>query len=99
MNFENRKVAIEAALFVESLCGHILQHKIGLPMNSTTKSFGNTSKALSQSAKVELMRDLGIINNTIYNKFMLIMTVRNQFAHNYNCSEFSNLNSNITMVR
>lgn len=95
MEFENRRIAIEAALFVESLCGNILQHKIGLPMNIETKSFGNTGQALSQSAKVELMRELAIIDKVVYNKFRIIMSVRNQFVHNYDCDKFSDLKQSI----
>lgn len=57
--FENRQIAIEKNLFVESLTSKLIKHMMGLDLLGSTKSLDNKSSSISLRAKIDLLTDCG----------------------------------------
>lgn len=57
-------------------------------LKDTSKSFGNTSKALSFENKLNLMLDIASITKDERERFTWLQEMRNQFAHNDACISY-----------
>lgn len=69
----------------------IIKHLIGININEETRSLDNKSSALSLKSKVDLLYDTKKLDKKHYSNILHIMSIRNQFAHNYQCNDFSDL--------
>lgn len=89
--FKNRQIAIEKALFFESLTSKLIKHMMGLELLGSTKSLDNKSSSISLRAKIDLLVDCGKIDKLTYANLLHIISIRNQFAHNFECNNFEDL--------
>lgn len=89
--FENRQIAIEKTLAIEALTSKLIKHMFGLDLHGSTKSLDNKSSSISLKAKIDLLSDCGKIDKETYTNLQHIISIRNQFAHNYECDNFSDL--------
>lgn len=89
--FENRQIAIEKTLFVESLTSKLIKHMMGLDLLGSTKSLDNKSSSISLRTKIDLLTDCGKIDKLTYVNLLHIISIRNQFAHNFECNNFEDL--------
>lgn len=91
ISFENRQIAITKVLRLEHLSSMLVKNLIGISVNKKTKSLDNKSSALSLKSKLDLLLDTDKINKETYKYLLLILSIRNQFAHNYSCNNFKDL--------
>jgi len=89
--FENRQIAIERTLFIESLTSKLIKHMMGLDLHGSTKTLDNKSSSISLRAKIDLLNDCGKIDKQTYTNLLHIISIRNQFAHNFECDNFEDL--------
>ncbi len=89
--FENRQIAIEKTLAIEALTSKLIKHMFGLDLYGSTKSLDNKSSSISLKAKIDLLSDCGKIDKQTYTNLQHIISIRNQFAHNFECDNFSDL--------
>src|SRR5689334_17789694 len=89
--FENRQIAIEKTLLIESLTSKLIKHLIGLDLYGDTKSLDNKSSSISLKSKIDLLSDCGMIDKESYSILLHIISIRNQFAHNFECDYFEDL--------
>lgn len=89
--FENRQIAIEKTLFVELLTSKLIKHMMGLDLDGNTKTLDNKSSSMSLRAKIDLLSDCGKIDKQTYTNLIHIISIRNQFAHNFECNNFDDL--------
>ncbi|MDI3319112.1 hypothetical protein [Pinibacter soli] len=80
---------IEDAVSLEEIVSLILASLLGIEKD-TSKSFGNTSQALSFNSKINLLTDLKSIEKDSAAKFVHFAQIRNQFAHNVYAINFVN---------
>ena len=90
-SFENRQVVIEKTLFVESLTSKLIKHMMGLELYGNTKTLDNKSSSISLRAKIDLLMDCGKLDKQTYSNLLHIISIRNQFAHNFECDYFADL--------
>lgn len=91
MHFKNRQIAIEHTLKIESITSLVIKHLIGISITHPTKSLDNKSSSLSLKTKIDLLIDCKKIDVECYSACLQMMSIRNQFAHNYYCNDFSDL--------
>lgn len=89
--FENRQIAIEKTLFIELLTSKLIKHMMGLDLDGNTKTLDNKSSSISLRAKIDLLMDCGKIDKQNYTNLLHIISIRNQFAHNFECNNFEDL--------
>ena len=89
--FKNRQIAIEKTLFVESLTSKLIKHMMGLDIYGNTKTLDNKSSSISLRSKIDLLMDCGKIDKPTYINLLHIISIRNQFAHNFECDNFEDL--------
>ncbi len=89
--FENRQIAIEKTLFIESLTSKLIKHLIGLELDGETRSLDNKSSSISLKSKIDLLSDCGKIDKQTYSVLLHVISIRNQFAHNFECNYFEDL--------
>lgn len=89
--FQNRQIAIKKKLFVESLTSKLMKHMMGLDLHGSTKALDNKSSSLSLRAKIDLLSDCGKIDKFTYTNLLHIISIRNQFARNFECDNFEDL--------
>lgn len=89
--FENRQIAIEKTLFIESLTSKLIKHMMGLDLDGNTKTLDNKSSSISLRAKIDLLSDCGKIDKQTYANLLHVISIRNQFAHNFECDNFEDL--------
>jgi len=89
--FANRQIAIEKTLIIESLTSKLIKHLIGLDLYGDTKALDNKSSSISLRAKIDLLTDCGKIDKQTYSNLLHIISIRNQFAHNFECNNFEDL--------
>mgnify|MGYP000220995066 CR=1 FL=1 len=85
---ETRSQVVDQAVKVEHFVNSILATLLGIEKRDS-KSFGNTSSALSFSAKINLLLDLGILEHKYKSKILAFLELRNQFVHNLEVAEIS----------
>lgn len=67
-----------------------------LELNTKTSlTLGNKSTTLAFKSKIELLIDIGVLQNTSKGKFLKFMEIRNQFAHNISVESFTTCFENI----
>jgi hypothetical protein len=89
--FENRQLAIEKTLILEDLTSKLIKHLIGLDLYEKTKTLDNKSSSISLRSKIDLLTDCGKIDKQTYSNLLHIISIRNQFAHNFECNNFEDL--------
>ena len=85
---ETRSQVVDQAVKIEHFVNSILAQLLGIE-KLDSKSFGNTSSALSFSAKINLLLDLGILKPEHKLKILVFSEIRNQFVHNLEVKEIS----------
>lgn len=86
LGLDNRKIVLKYSLYIEDHVSTFLEMLLKIEPGS--KSFGNSSYALSFNAKLLLMFDMDIIDKEERIKLETFMAIRNQFMHNSNCTTF-----------
>lgn len=87
---EDRSLVLHVSTQVETYINIILQTALGLSGKETI-SFGDTSKALPFINKIRLFMDYGVLKKEQQNRFIKLMEIRNQFAHNSKIKNFEDL--------
>ena len=85
-----RLCVIENCIFIEET----ISWTLGVILNidwKQSKSFGFTSSALSFNQKVHIIMDLKGIETEEHKRFITLMNIRNQFAHNSHIQTFENV--------
>ncbi|TVZ47449.1 hypothetical protein [Olleya sp. Hel_I_94] len=90
-DFKYRQLAIEKTLKIESITSFLIKNIIGLALNQETKTLSNKSSSLSLKSKIDLLYDCKKITKEEYSSLLHIISIRNQFAHNYDCQRFEDL--------
>jgi hypothetical protein len=78
--WEFRKELLEAALLVEGITSALLKQLLGI-QNQESKVFGRSGAAMPFSMKIELLMEVGMLEEAMRNKMKLFMELRNQAAH------------------
>src|ERR1035437_2775448 len=78
----SRAFVVEMSVKIEHLLNVIISQLLGVKPEET-RSFGNSSHALSFNAKANLLLDLNYLNKEQRQKFQIFMEVRNKFANIY----------------
>jgi hypothetical protein len=89
--FTNRQLAIEKTLIIEALTSKLIKHLLGLDLDGKTRSLDNKSSSISLRSKIDLLTDAGKIDKVTYTNLLHIISIRNQFAHNFECNNFEDL--------
>lgn len=89
-NESTRTSILNISLFIENKTSSILCALLDIERKES-KSFGNTSQALSFNAKVNLLLDLNVLNSDEVKLLNSFMYIRNQFVHNISVSSFVNV--------
>jgi hypothetical protein len=89
--FANRQLAIEKTLIIEALTSKLIKHLLGLDLDGKTKSLYNKSSSISLKSKIDILTDAGKIDKVTYTNLLHIISIRNQFAHNFECNNFEDL--------
>ncbi|WP_299367387.1 hypothetical protein [Winogradskyella sp.] len=97
-DFTYRQLAIEKTLKIESITSMLIKNIIGLAINEETKTLSNKSSSLSLKSKVDLLYDCKKINKEEYSILLHILSIRNQFAHNFDCKKFEDLPNYISGI-
>lgn len=98
INIELRGFILQHAIRQEALTSAILKI-IFRTLKDKTKTLGNNSGNLTFKNKIDLLYDFGDIEKKDYTHFEKLLAIRNQFAHNSNCTSFVKLkeeNSKLT---
>jgi hypothetical protein len=80
---------LNLSLHMERLSSIFLAALFRIDM-SESKSFGNTSSALSFNQKITLLSDIKAIPKDSKKKFEYFMSIRNQFMHNIDADNYIN---------
>jgi hypothetical protein len=86
-NISSRAFVVEMSVKIEHILNLIIAQLLGVKSDET-RSFGNSSQALSFNAKANLLLDLNYLNKEQIDKFQIFMEVRNKFAHIYAIDTF-----------
>lgn len=86
-NISSRAFVVEMSVKIEHILNIIIAQLLGVKPDET-RSFGNSSQALSFNAKANLLLDLNYLNKEQIDKFQIFMEVRNKFAHIYAIDTF-----------
>ncbi|WP_296320565.1 hypothetical protein [Winogradskyella sp.] len=90
-DFTYRQLAIEKTLRIESITSFLIKNIIGLALNQETKTLSNKSSSLSLKSKIDLLYDCQKLTKKDYSNLLHILSIRNQFAHNFDCNKFEDL--------
>lgn len=83
-----RNKIVSSSLKLEKLVTLLLVDLLDIDAN-TSATLGNKSSSLSFKSKVELLIDIGVLEQKPKNKFLKLMEIRNQFAHNISVNSFT----------
>lgn len=64
---------------------------MGLDLDGDTKTLDNKSSSISLRAKIDLLMDCGKIDKQTYTNLLHVISIRNQFAHNFESNNFEDL--------
>ncbi len=79
---EARLEILRTSLLVEKFVTSFLALLIGIEDQDNSKTLGNKSTSLSFNQKIDILIDMGALNNLEKKKFQTFMEIRNQFMHN-----------------
>ena len=97
-NLSPRAFTVETSVKIEHILNVIMAQLLGVK-HEDTKSFGNSSQALSFNAKANLLLDLNYLNKEQRLKFQIFMENRNKFAHIHSVDTLKNvLNRQIIII-
>jgi hypothetical protein len=85
-----RTSILNISLFIEDKTSAILCELLDINRKES-KSFGNTSQALSFNDKVNLLLELNVLNSDDVKLLNSFMYIRNQFIHNISVTSFVNV--------
>jgi hypothetical protein len=86
-NLSPRAFVVEISVKIEHILNLIMGQLLGVK-HENTRSFGNSSQALSFNAKANLLLDLNYLDKENVLKFQIFMEIRNKFAHVYSIDTF-----------
>ncbi len=86
-NLSPRAFTVEMSVKIEHILNVIMAQLLAVK-HEDTKSFGNSSQALSFNAKANLLLDLNYLNKEQRLKFQIFMEIRNKFAHIHSVDTF-----------
>ncbi|MBA4259791.1 MAG: hypothetical protein C0446_11560 [Chitinophaga sp.] len=86
-NLSPRAFTVEMSVKIEHILNVIMAQLLGVK-HEGTKSFGNSSQALSFNAKANLLLDLNYLDKEQRLKFQIFMEIRNKFAHLHSVDTF-----------
>lgn len=86
-NLPSRAFVVEMSVKIEHILNLIMAQLLGVK-HEETRSFGNSSQALSFNAKANLLLDLNYLDKEHGQKFQIFMEIRNKFAHVYSVDTF-----------
>lgn len=86
---EVRNLMFTKSLALEKYMSMFLAEILDVEDHLMTKSFGNTSSALTFNHKLNLFADLGYIEKNDKTRLHVFAEIRNLFAHNFECVTFS----------
>lgn len=89
-NIDLRSYVLNLALSVEELSTLIVKSLLR-KVKTDSKTLGNKSSSLTLKNKIDILYDLGDLENKTYNKIIRFMEIRNQFIHNPECNSFTDL--------
>ena len=89
-NIELRGKVLEDSLNLEKLALDVIKSVLRIFKNDT-KAFSNKSSSLSFKNKIDLLHDIGELDDVKYVHFVKFMEIRNQFVHNHECNSFEDL--------
>lgn len=87
LNMRLRSYVLEHSIRLEGISASIVKSLLRI-LKDKTKTLSNKSSSLSFKNKIDLLHDLGDIDDLDYNHLIKFMEIRNQFAHNHECSSF-----------
>ena len=98
LNLKLRTRILELSLQLENRLSEILSILFNIEKD-TSKTLAYSSKALTFKTKVDILRDLGMFNdypyskkyNIVYNDLIFFMEVRNQFMHNLEANNITDV--------
>lgn len=73
---------LKTALMLEEMVSVFLASILGVKNIKESLSFSNKGSALSFNQKINLLIDIGALNNDTRGKYQTFMEIRNQFMHN-----------------
>lgn len=86
-NLSPRAFVVEMSVKIEHILNLIMGQLLRVK-HENTRSFGNSSQALSFNAKANLLLDLNYLDIENVLKFQIFMEIRNKFAHVYSIDTF-----------
>ncbi len=98
LNMRLRSFVLEHSIRQERTSANIIKSLLRIVKNKT-KTLGNKTSSLSFKNKIDLLHDLEEIDDEMYKHLVKFMEIRNQFAHNHECSSLLKLkgaNSELT---
>lgn len=90
IGIEKRKFILTISLLVEDFTSLFLSGLLDIENYQKSKSFGNKSSNLSFSQKINLLIDIGAMEDDDRKKFITFMEIRNQFMHNLDANNYEN---------
>lgn len=79
---DKRKVILGYALTVEGFTSIFLASLLDIKNAKESRTLGNKNSALSFNQKIDLLIDIGALDDNVKAKFVTFMELRNQFMHN-----------------
>ncbi len=86
-NLSPRAFTVEMSVKIEHILNVIMAQLLGVK-HEDTKSFGNSSQALSFNSKANLLLDLNYLDKELRLKFQIFIEIRNKFAHLHSVDTF-----------
>lgn len=91
-NIELRSYVLNLALSIEDLSTQITKSLLR-KVKPDSKTLDNKSSSLSLKNKIDMLYDIGDFDKKTYTKVLKFMEIRNQFIHNPECNNFTDLES------
>lgn len=89
-NENTRLCVIENCIFIEETISKTIGTLLGIDWEYS-KSLGSSSSSLSFNQKVHIIMDLKGIDKEDHKRFLTLMSIRNQFAHNSKIISFNDV--------
>jgi len=86
---------LQYSLMVENFSSIFLSTLLDITEYKESKSLGNKSGNLSFNQKIDLLIDIQAIEKKEKSKFLIFMSIRNQFMHNIDADSYENCLRNI----